>query len=150
MQCRILEKMRTFTLPEAQTLLPVLSSLLERAQKAAETATDREHTLQGLHQAIFLNGGMHVDLLQVARIKGEQERAVAEARDSLKEIDEIGVNVKDLQRGLLEFPFQLEDEVVLLCWLQGQNAITTWRSAEQDPDERQPLDGRFTRPDRPH
>ena len=142
--------MRTFTLPEAQTLLPVLSSLLERAQEAAGTATEREHTLQGLHQAIFINGGMHVDLLHVARLKGEQERAVAEARDTLKEIEEIGVSVKDLQIGLLEFPFQLEDEVVLLCWEQGQAAITTWRTAEQDPSDRQPLDDRFTRPDRPH
>ena len=92
--------MRTFTLPEAQTLLPVLGSLLERAQQAAGTAAARENTLQSLHQAIFLTGGMHVDLLQVARIKGEQERAVADARDTLKEIDEIGVSVKDLQTGL--------------------------------------------------
>lgn len=142
--------MRTFTLPEAQTLLPVLSSLLERAQTAAGTATAREHTLQGLHQAIFLSGGMHVDLLHVARLKGEQERAVTEARDTLQEIDEIGVSVKDLHTGLLEFPFQLDDEVVLLCWQQGQTAITTWRTADQDPSDRQPLDDRFTRPDRPH
>ena len=142
--------MRTFTLPEAQTLLPVLNSLLERAQKAAEIATAHEHALQSLHHAIFMNGGMHVDLLRVGALKGEQERAVAEARDTLKEIDEIGVNVKDLQRGLLEFPFQLEDDVVLLCWLKGESAISTWRTAEQDSDECQPLDERFTRPDRPH
>lgn len=139
-----------FTLAEAKTLLPVLNSLLERAQGAAAIATAREHTLQGLHHAIFLNGGMHVDLLQVARLKGEQERAVAEARDTLKEIDDIGVSVKDLQTGLLEFPFQLNDEVVLLCWLHGQPDITSWRTMEQDPAERQPLDDRFTRPERPH
>lgn len=142
--------MRTFTLPEAQTLLPVLTSLLERAQAAASTATAREHALQSLHQAIFLTGGMHVDLLHVARLKSEQEKAVAEARDTLQEIEEIGVSVNDLQRGLLEFPFQLEDEIVLLCWEQGQSAITSWRTSEQDPSDRQPLDDRFTRPDRPH
>lgn len=142
--------MRIFTLPEAQTLLPVLNSLLERAQRAAGTAAAREHTLQALHHAIFLHGGMHVNLVDVTRIKSEQERAVAEARDTLKEIDDIGVSVKDLQQGLLEFPYQLDDDIVLLCWLQGQNSITTWRTAEQEPDERQPLDDRFTRPDRPH
>ena len=142
--------MRIFTLPEAQTLLPVLNSLLEKAQKAASTATTREHALQSLHQSIFLNGGMRVDLPQVARLKSEQEKAVAEARDTLQEIDEIGVSVKDLQAGLLEFPFQLDDEVVLLCWIQGQSAITTWRTAEQDPEDRQPLDDRFSRGERPH
>lgn len=142
--------MRTFTLPEAQTLLPVLTSLLERAQTAARNATAREHALQSLHHAIFLNGGMHVDLLHVARLKTEQEKAVADARDTLQEIEEIGVSVNDLQHGLLEFPYQLGDEIVLLCWEQGQPAITTWRTSDQEPGDRQPLDERFTRPDRPH
>ena len=41
--------MRTFTLPEAQTLIPVLDSLLQRAQSAAGVATAREHSLQSLH-----------------------------------------------------------------------------------------------------
>ncbi len=142
--------MRTFTLPEAQRLLPLLDSLLQRAQSAAGVATAREHTLQSLHQAIFLNGGMRVDLLQVGRIKGEQEKAVEDARNTLGEISEIGVEVKDLHTGLLEFPFQLDEEVVLLCWTQGESNITNWRSAEQSFDDRQPIDDRFTRGERPH
>ena len=142
--------MRTFTLPEAQRLLPLLDSLLQRAQSAAGVATAREHTLQSLHQAIFLNGGMRVDLLEVGRLKGEQEKAVDDARNILGEIGEIGVEVKDLHTGLVEFPFQLEEEVVLLCWTQGESSITAWRSAEQGFDDRQPIDDRFTRGERPH
>ena len=142
--------MRTFTLPEAQRLIPLLDSLLQRAQSAAGIATAREHTLQSLHQAIFLNGGMRVDLLQVGRLKGEQEKAVEDARNTLGEISEIGVEVKDLHTGLLEFPFQLDEEVVLLCWTQGESNITNWRSADQSFDDRQPIDDRFTRGERPH
>lgn len=141
---------RTFTLPEAQALLPVLDSLLKRAQTAAGKATAREHTLQSLHHAIFLSGGMRVDLVHVARLKGEHDKAVGEARESLAEITEIGVDLKDLDTGLLEFPFQLEEQIVLLCWLQGEGNITAWRTADQNYDERQPLDDRFTRGERPH
>ena len=94
---------------------------------------------------------MRVDLVRVAKLKGEHDKAVEEARNTLGEIDEIGVEVKDLHTGLLEFPFQLDEEVVLLCWTQGEASITAWRTAEQTFDERQPLDDRFLRGnDRPH
>ena len=46
--------MRTFTLPEAHTLIPILDSLLQRAQAAAAVGASREHALQALSQAIFL------------------------------------------------------------------------------------------------
>ena len=141
--------MRTFTLPEAHTLLPVLDSLLQRAQAAAAVATAREHALQALSQAIFLSGGYRVDLADLARVKAEHNTAVTEAKDTLEEIGAIGVEVRDLQTGLLEFPFQLDDEIVMLCWLQGQKHITEWHKAETDWNERLPLDDRFTRGERP-
>lgn len=141
--------MRIFTVPEAHTLLPVLDSLLQRAQAAAAIATAREHALQALSQIIFLSGGYRVDLADVARVKAEHNTAVTEAKDTLEEISAIGVEVRDLQSGLLEFPFQLDDEIVMLCWLQGQKHITEWHKAEAGWDERQPLDERFTRGERP-
>ncbi len=143
--------MRTFTLAEAQALIPVLNSLLQRAQACAGVATAREHTLQSLHQAIFLAGGMRVDLVHVARLKSEHDKAVEDARSTLGEIDEIGVEVKDLHTGLLEFPFQLGDDIVHLCWMQGETTITAWRASDGGDDDRQPLDDRFSRGnDRPH
>ncbi len=136
--------MRTFTLPEAQTLLPVLDSLLQRAQTAAAAATTRENAIAGLTQAIFLSGGLHVDLPEVARIKAEHNVAVTQVREAIDEIQSIGVEVQDLASGLLEFPFQLDDEIVMLCWLQGEKNISQWHPAEAGWDERQPLDERFT------
>jgi hypothetical protein len=140
--------MRTFTLPEATTLLPVLNALLQRAQAAAAVANTREEALQALSQAIFLSGGLRVDLVEVAKLKAEHSTAVDQARDTLQEITEVGVEVRDLRIGLLEFPFQLGDEVVMLCWLQGETAITEWRTAESRLDDRRPLDERFGRGDR--
>ena len=141
--------MRTFTLPEAHTLIPILDSLLQRAQAAAAVGASREQALQALSQAIFLSGGLRVDLPEVARIKAEHNTAVSEARDALEEISAIGVEVRDLAAGLLEFPFQLDDDIVMLCWLQGQKNITEWHPAEAGWEERKPLDERFTRGERP-
>jgi len=137
--------MRTFTLSEAQTMLPVLESLLKRAQTAARLAAQVEGELQDLSQRIFLYGGMHVDIAAVARRRGQREKAIQEAKDTLAEIDAIGVQVKDLDTGLLDFPFQLEDRVVLLCWKQGETAITHWHTIDDGFAGRKPLDERFTR-----
>ena len=94
---------------------------------------------------------MRVDLLHVATLKGEHDKAVEEARTTLGEIDEIGVEVKDLHVGLLEFPYLLEDDIVHLCWTQGEPNITAWRAPDQSFEDRQALDDRFTRGnDRPH
>lgn len=144
------EQMRTFTVEEAQSLLPVLDSLLQRAQAAAAIGATREHALQALSQAIFLSGGLRVDLAEVARVKGEHNAAVTQAKDALEEIGSIGVEVKDLMTGQLEFPFQLEEEVVMLCWLQGEKKISAWHAAEAGWDQRKPLDERFRSGERPH
>jgi len=142
--------MKTFTLSEALTLLPVVESLLVRAQTAVGTAAEREQQMQQLSQAIFMAGGMYVDVVAASRTKNEHEKAVAEAKDSLGELESIGVQIKDLERGLLDFPFQLEDEVVLLCWLQGEKTITHWHTTDSGFAGRRPLDDRFIRGEKPH
>ncbi len=141
--------MRTFTLQEAQTLLPLVDSLLKRAQSAAAKATALEDRQQQLSHAIYLSGGMRVDVVAATRLKDDHQKAVSEARDALAEIDAIGVQIKDLEKGLLDFPFQLDDSIVLLCWLQGEGTITHWHSLEAGFAGRQLLDHRFTRNDRP-
>jgi hypothetical protein len=140
--------MRTFTLQEAQTLLPLVESLLKRAQEAVRVATERENDLQQLSHAIYISGGMRVDVVRATRLRSEHEKAVAEARDTLSEIDAIGVQIKDLEKGLLDFPFQLDDQIVLLCWLQGETTITYWHSLDAGFAGRQPVDHRFHRIDR--
>ena len=135
--------MKTFSLDEAQTLLPVLESLLRRAVAANAKAAALEAELQALNQRIFLIGGMQVDVAAVAHSRGEREIAVREARDSIAEIDAIGVQVKDLDKGLLDFPCKMDGEVVLLCWKLGEKEITHWHTVDAGFAGRKPLDDRF-------
>lgn len=134
---------KTFTLSEAQTLLPVLEALLRRAQTAGIRASELESEMQELTQRIFLSGGMHVNVIQAARRRAEREKALQEARDTLLEIDEIGVQVKDLEKGLLDFPCVVDGQTVLLCWKLGEKEIGFWHSSEDGFSGRKPLDARF-------
>lgn len=135
--------MRTFTLNEAQTMLPVLEALLRRAITANAKAVSVEEEISAFNQRIFLSGGMHVDVEKAARRRGEREIAIREAKDTLAEIDAIGVQVKDLNTGLLDFPCKMDGEIVLLCWKLGEKEITHWHTVDAGFSGRQPLDDRF-------
>lgn len=137
--------MKTFTLDEAQSLLPVLESLLKRALDSKQEAEEMEATLAELSRRIYLSGGMRVDVAQVARQRAEMEVRLQRVRESIAEIDAIGVQVKDLDTGLLDFPFKLDEEVVLLCWKMGEATIEHWHTVESGFQGRQPVDDRFRR-----
>jgi hypothetical protein len=136
---------RTFTLDEAQTLLPVLESLLRAAIAGKKTMEEVEAEMQALNHRIFLNGGTHVDVVAVARRKAERVKAEQRAKDALAEIDSIGVQVKDLEVGLLDFPCEVEGSIVLLCWRMGEHSITHWHSIEEGFAGRKPIDERIAR-----
>jgi hypothetical protein len=137
--------MKTFTLEEAQSLLPVLESLLKRAVEGKESAQEAEGVLADLARRIYLSGGMMVDLGKVARQRAEIEGHLERVRESIAEIDSIGVQVKDLEQGLLDFPCRLDDQIVLLCWRMGEAAIEHWHTVESGFQGRQPIDERFRR-----
>ena len=106
--------------------------------------------MQALNQRIFMSGGMHVDVTKAARRRSERERSLQEARDTLAELEEIGVQVKDLEKGLLDFPSMMDGQEILLCWKLGESEIGFWHTAEEGFAGRKPLDGRHgkTEPER--
>jgi hypothetical protein len=136
---------RTFTLDEAQSLLPVLESLLRSAMSGKKLMEEVEAEMQALNHRIFLNGGTHVDVVAVARRKAERAKAEQRAKDALAEIDSIGVQVKDLDIGLLDFPCEVEGRVVLLCWKMDEHSIMHWHSTDEGFAGRKPIDERIAR-----
>jgi len=136
---------RTFTLQEAKSLLPVLESLLRTAitSKALIETVDGE--LQSTAHRVFLAGGMLLNIVQLARRKAEREKAVQRVKDAVAEIDASGVQVKDLDIGLLDFPCRVDDEIVLLCWKLGEADITHWHGVEEGFAGRKPIDERIAK-----
>jgi hypothetical protein len=145
-----------FTLEEANSLLPVLESLLKRAMDSKQLMEDADLEFQNLAHRIFLNGGTFVDVPYLARRKAEREKAIQQLKDSVAEIHATGVQVKDLDVGLLDFPCQTASEVVLLCWKFGEEKkIQHWHGLEEGFQGRKPIEtlspeGKKSNPDRPH
>lgn len=140
-----MSKKKTFTLDEAQTLVPVLSALLKRAIDSKQLIEQTEKEFQDLNHRILLSGGLLLDVPKFARRKAERDKAVNDAKDALAEIESIGVQVKDLDIGLLDFPCVVEDQIILLCWKLGEEKIGYWHGVEEGFRGRKPVDERILR-----
>jgi hypothetical protein len=134
---------RSFTLDEAQTLLPILESLLKQAINGKKLIEDVDAELQETAHRVFLNGGMMLNVVHLARRKAEREKAIRRVKDALAEIDATGVQVKDLDVGLLDFPCKVEGEILLLCWKLGESTITHWHGTSEGFASRKPIDERI-------
>ena len=134
---------RTFTVAEAETLLPVLESLLRSAIESKKLIEQVDGEMQALASRVFLNGGTSVNIVAAARRKAERDKALQQAKDAVAEIDATGVQVKDLDIGLLDFPCLVGEEVILLCWKLGEKGITHWHGMEEGFAGRKPIDDRI-------
>ncbi len=141
---------RTFTLDEAQSLLPVLESLLRTSIEGKKLIETVDEEFQDLAHRVFLRGGLSVNIVQVARRKAERERAILKTKDAMAEIDSIGVQVKDLDIGLLDFPCEVDGQIILLCWKLGEQGITHWHVTDEGFAGRKPIDERISKSRRTH
>jgi hypothetical protein len=134
---------RTFTLDEAQDLVPVLESLLRTSIEGKKLMESVDAEFQEIAHRVFLSGGMSLNVVHLARRKAEREKAIQRVKDAMSEIDAMGVQVKDLDIGLLDFPCEVDGEVVLLCWKLGEPAITHWHGVSEGFAGRKPVDERI-------
>ena len=105
---------------------------VEQANAAIPSVQERIDALRAaLHEATPGNGG------------GEPGRVVSEAflamRRSLHELQEMGVILRDLDRGLADFPSRRDGREIYLCWVEGEDEVRHWHGPEDGFDGRQPL-----------
>ena len=136
---------RTFTLDEAQDLLPVLESLLRTSIDGKKVMESVDAEFQAVAHKVFLNGGMSLNVIHLARRKAEREKAIQRVKDAMDEIDAIGVQVKDLDIGLLDFPCEVDGQTILLCWKLGEKAITHWHGVSEGFAGRKPVDEKISK-----
>ena len=126
-------------------LLPVLESLLRSAITSKQLIEAVDSEFQETAHRVFLSGGMLLNVVHLARRKAEREKAVQRVKDAVAEIDATGVQVKDLDIGLLDFPCRVEGEVILLCWKLGETDIAHWHGMDEGFAGRKPIDERISR-----
>lgn len=120
-------------------MLPVLGSLLKSAIDSKDRVLEIDQQFQDLSHKIFLSGGIQVDVPKMSKLRSERDKAIQVAKDSLAEIDSTGVQVKDLDTGLLDFPCLVDEKIILLCWKLGEETISHWHGTDEGFSKRKPI-----------
>ena len=130
--------MRTFTPDEANDLLAELRPLVERLVAHKRSLDEAEAARGGLLARIQTNGG-DITPSEVAEATTRVDKETEAIGRILTEIQSHGVQVKDLDAGLLDFPWRRGEEVVLLCWRLGEEEIGYWHGMDEGYAGRKPL-----------
>jgi hypothetical protein len=121
---------RYFTAEEASELLPAVRRLAQRMvrqRRKLTRALERQEQLRGV---IGSNGG-GIGPQEAAEAQAQVERAAEGIARAIEAIHELGALVKDVDRGLIDFPALREGEEVLLCWQLGEDEIRYWHGVDE-------------------
>jgi hypothetical protein len=123
---------RYFTPREANDALPTLIPLAaEIVRIVADIQRRRPELWPSIRRSVG-NGGS----AELSRLYADFERL-----DSLvHRVQDIGVQIKDLTTGLMDFPALRGDREVLLCWRHGEESVEFWHDLEAGIAGRQPID----------
>ena len=128
-----------FTPAEANSALTEVRPVAERLVAVRKRMRELERTQRDLVTAIGGNGGGYAagDLNEAqTELVGLADAAVA----CVDRLDELGVQVKDLDTGLLDFPAVRDGEEVELCWQVGEDAVAHWHGIGEGFAGRKPID----------
>ena len=127
-----------YTRAEAEALLPRLGGLLRELQLLRDELADQEEQYTALRTRVLSNG--HNMQGNTQRIKMAIATTTAQITQRIHAIAELGVILKDLEVGLVDFPAQRNGREVYLCWRLGEDHINWWHEVDSGFASRQPLE----------
>jgi hypothetical protein len=129
---------RYFTAEEANKTLALVRPLAEELVSHRRALLAAEERRADLDRRIAGNGEA-LDARDLVDLEARITREAAELASCVVRIQDLGVLVKDLDRGLMDFPALRGDEEVLLCWQVGEEKVTHWHGLEEGFAGRKPL-----------
>ena len=121
---------RHYSVEEANAALSWVTERIERLRSARDRLTDEE-VREALTEAAPTNGG------------GEPGKHVSEAfldmRSALADLQAQEIVLRDLDRGLVDFPAMRDGREVYLCWVEGEDEVGFWHDLDAGYGGRQPL-----------
>lgn len=122
---------RLFTAEEANALLEDLRPILGAILRDRARIVELQPALAPVLEKMLGNGGN--------RVASELLETFERLRASVRAVEAMGVLIKDLETGLVDFPSRRGDEIVFLCWRFGEPSVTYWHRLDAGFAGRQPL-----------
>ena len=128
-------KPRLFSHEEATALIPILRPRLQAIQHDKRRLDELQDRLEPMTGTMRTNG----HATEAATLEMDILALVDKLREAVGEIQALGIEVKDLDMGLVDFPTQREGRVVYLCWMVDEPQISFWHELDTGFGGREPL-----------
>jgi hypothetical protein len=119
-----------WTPEEANALRPIVGATVRRVRDA---------------RRLLSESALGTELAERAESSGgawpgrDQARAAIEIALGFEQLERLDIVVRDLERGLVDFPAVIDGREVYLCWLLDEPRVTHWHGVESGFAGRQPL-----------
>ncbi|MBI5034656.1 MAG: DUF2203 domain-containing protein [Chloroflexi bacterium] len=123
--------MKTFSLDEANALLPQIEELLDELSSARDQLGNMGAKLESLIQRANGNGGN--------KAGSEYAMVLQSFNAHLSFFQDIGCELKDLDQGLVDFPAYRDGKLIYLCWKRGEDQVRYWHDLDSGYGGRRPL-----------
>jgi len=131
---------RLFTISEANALLPELRLLLGQLQRARERVLDAQRRLRDRFHGGPRANGHATPGGEMVRLTGAAQEAQEDIARAVQAIAELGCELKDPERGMVDFRTERDGRTVYLCWLINEPRILYWHELNAGYRGRQALD----------
>jgi hypothetical protein len=119
-------------LDEANFLIPWLVKTFQNLELLRQEYTTIQERLAGLE-------GASGNLADSESLKVNAERLARQIEGGVEEILDQGIIIRDVSRGLVDFPSQRNGREVYLCWIGGEERIDYWHETDRGFSHREPL-----------
>lgn len=130
---------RLFTLDQANQLVPWLERTFQRLNESRdrlESLRDRLDEIQRIQQRL---NGTFSRYNEMNGMQAELEQMGKELQWIVDDIVAEGIIIRDIPRGLVDFPYIRDGHEVYLCWVSGEESIGFWHDTDRGFDHREPL-----------
>lgn len=139
MRSRIGRVTRSFDVAEANaTLVEVAPLLATLADQRAELIRLRDRTLAASTPA-GADATSAIDEDEARRLRLRMQGVIDQMAAAVARIDALGITLRDIERGLIDFPALVGGREVWLCWQLGEADVAHWHEVDTGFDRRQPL-----------
>ena len=121
-----------FTLDEANSLIPWLVETFRKLELLRQEYTAIQERFADLESA---SG----NLADGDKLKVSAEHLARQIEEGVEEILDQGILIRDVSRGLVDFPSHRNGREVYLCWIGGEERIDYWHETDRGFSHREPL-----------
>ena len=121
-----------FTVDQANTILPKVKKRFDEILCCKNNVMDIQEELQNLSDS-------NCSFEKFIKKKQELNHAVTSLYNMIQELEDMGIMIKSVDEGLLDFPSIRYDEEIWLCWKFGENQVKFWHRKEEGFMGRKPI-----------